>query len=101
MKLSDTKEPGPAFLDDVRVGLLFYFLTSVIAVLGVVVGHEFVRPAPGARTKPADVGNAFATWNGGWYAEILEYGYRYDPEQPSTVALFPWTKARRRGGQDL
>jgi hypothetical protein len=73
----------------VSTGLLYYYLTSLIAVLGVALGHDYLRPAPHALTKAPDVLAAFANWDGYWYTQIVQGGYAYDPHKNSNVAFFP------------
>src|SRR6266478_2569862 len=70
-------------------GLAFYYLSSLIAVLGVVVGQHYVPLASQARSKKSDVAAAFSRWDAVWYVRILEHGYDYDPRLPSCVAFFP------------
>src|SRR5580700_4361002 len=81
--------PSDGWLTDVQNGLLAYYLTSLIAVLGVLFGHDFLKPASHVLAKHGDELAAFANWDGEWYLKILEDGYRYHPEQPSNVAFFP------------
>ena len=79
------------WLDDIRIGLAYYFFTSLIVVLGVMFGREFVKP-PAQRTSyqaPKDFLGSFAQWDGQHYKSIVERGYFYDPERRSNVAFFP------------
>jgi hypothetical protein len=69
-------------------GLLYYALTSFVAVLGVMAGHGLLIPCFNGMRAP-DLGGSFAVWDGNWYRYILVHGYSYDPSQPSTVAFFP------------
>jgi len=70
-------------------GLLFYYLTSFISVLGVVLGHHFFNRLPHALAKRGDLISSFANWDGEWYQKIILDGYHYNPEAPSDVAIFP------------
>jgi hypothetical protein len=83
------QQANDCWLTDVQNGLLAYYLTSLLAILGVVFGHDFIKPAPHALTKRSDDLAAFANWDGEWYLKILDVGYSYDPEHPSSVAFFP------------
>src|SRR5260370_22181020 len=83
-------QPASAgWLTDVRNGLLAYYLTSLLAILGVLFGHDYLKPAPHALTKGGDELAAFANWDGGWDLKIVETGYQYDPSRPSNLAFFP------------
>jgi len=77
------------WLDDIIIGLSYYFFTSLIVVLGVMFGREFVKPPPHAPSQPPDLLACFANWDGQAYKAIAERGYFYDPERRSTVAYFP------------
>jgi hypothetical protein len=68
---------------------LAYYLSSLVAVVGVAFGHEFLKPAPYAAAKQGDLLSAFANWDGRWYTAIQQDGYHYHPCQPSDVAFFP------------
>ncbi|HEV3258760.1 MAG TPA: mannosyltransferase family protein [Gemmataceae bacterium] len=70
-------------------GSLFYFLTSVIAVFGVVIGHQFVIPADTGQARQGDLLSAFAAWDGQWYSRIVMEGYTYDRTRMSSVVFFP------------
>jgi mannosyltransferase PIG-V len=78
------------WLDDIRIGLAYYFFTSLIVVLGVAFGREFVKP-PAQRSEaiPKDFLASFSPWDGLHYKSIVENGYFYDPERQSNVAFFP------------
>lgn len=49
--------------------------------------------APPSELARADLHNPLFAWwqrgDAGWYREIVEHGYRYDPSQQSSVAFFP------------
>ncbi len=78
-----------AGLTQARDGLLAYYLTTAIVLLGVVVGHDYVRPAQQPLAKRGDFVQTFANWDGEWYVRILRDGYHYRPGEPSDVAFFP------------
>lgn len=77
------------WFDDASYGLFFYYVTSLLVVFGVSTGHDFLRTARHPLAQRGDFLDAFANWDGAWYKKILEEGYRYDPEQYSSVAFFP------------
>jgi hypothetical protein len=70
-------------------GLVFYFLTSIVTVMGVEVGHDFLQMPQHGMARRHDVGKAFANWDGEWYEKIITRGYQYDPDRQSSVAFFP------------
>jgi hypothetical protein len=70
-------------------GLAFYFLTSMVAVLGVELGHDFLQMPQHGLARRQDVAKAFANWDGEWYEKIVTRGYQYDPKRQSSVAFFP------------
>jgi hypothetical protein len=85
-----TKGPQPSFDENLfghfRAGLLHYYLSSLIVVLGVAMGHEYLKSP---RPRQGGLLDAFANWDGKWYREIAETGYSYDPAASSNVAFFP------------
>jgi hypothetical protein len=80
--------PRP-FLGTVATGILYYWLTSLIVVLAVDAGCQFVRLSPHPLAQRTDFPDAFANWDGAWYKRILRHGYMYDPRTNSSVAFFP------------
>src|SRR6266536_2914897 len=76
------------FFDILSTGLLYYCLTSMVAVLGVIAGHEYMKPAPTA-ARHGDLLEAFGNWDGRWYRRIAVEGYQYNPKRPSNIAFFP------------
>lgn len=85
----DTRPLLPVVLRDVGAGLGYYALTSIIVVLGVTFGHDYLRPADQPLSKRRDLLATFANWDGEWYQRILVEGYAYDPQHPSSVVFFP------------
>jgi hypothetical protein len=69
-------------------GVAYGYLTTLIVMLGVFVGREFVKPPPG-RPPAADTVASMANWDGIWYRGIAERGYWFHPHQRSPVAFFP------------
>lgn len=70
-------------------GATCYYLTSVLVYLGVVFGHDFLRPSGYFTGPTGDYFNAFLHWDGRNYNRIMLTGYSYSPEDASTVAFFP------------
>jgi len=76
-------------VEHLRLGLLCYYLTSLVVVLGVSAGHSYFRPLAHPLSHRGDLLSAFANWDGEWYQKILTEGYTYDPDRHSSVAFFP------------
>jgi len=89
------------WFDFLGAGLLCYYLTGLIAVLGVLVGHHYLKPAPHPAGPRGDLLDAFAYWDGRWYVAILQHGYTYQPGQPSNVAFFPAFPLLGRAAADI
>jgi hypothetical protein len=66
---------------------LYYFLTSFVAVFGLVIGHGLLIPCPDYTRS--DLITSFFNWDGIWYLAVMMNGYSYDPTGPSSVAFFP------------
>ena len=74
-------------------GFAYYYLTSIIAVGGLLLGVEHMATSPtGDEFDPpgrVDFGAAFFTGDGKWFSRIAREGYFYDPHRLSSVAMFP------------
>jgi Gpi18-like mannosyltransferase len=81
--------PRTLWLDRLTQGLVYYYLTSAVAILGLVIGHEHLKVAVHAPSKTGDLVEAFANWDGRWYRQVTQEGYSYDGEKNSDVAFFP------------
>lgn len=90
----------PSLLGGLSPGLFFYYSTSLLVILGVLAGHDFMKPGVHAEEKGVLL-SAFANWDGRWYRQILEEGYSYDPSTSSTVAFFPAFPFIARGLTEL
>lgn len=75
-------------LDAALSGLSFYVLTSVVVFLGAGAGFVIEAPQPGPN-RPRDFIGALAYWDGGWFRDIVNDGYSYDPQRRTSVAFFP------------
>lgn len=74
---------------ELGTGLLYGYLTSLIAIFGIYLGYDYLsltRPSPPGE---GSLLGAFAHWDGRWYRKIVVEGYDFHPEQPSKVAFFP------------
>lgn len=69
--------------------MLYFWSTSLIVYLGVVLGYYYLPRQPHPPPETDTFLDAFASWDGRWYAKIASEGYFYAPEAPSTVAHFP------------
>ncbi|MGH7170146.1 MAG: hypothetical protein ACRELG_07720, partial [Gemmataceae bacterium] len=88
--------------DCLATGALFYYLTSLIPILGVIVGDELLVP-PGnyhMATK-TDVINHFANWDGFWYKRIATEGYQDKKPINTAFAFFPAYPLLGRWGWSL
>jgi hypothetical protein len=70
-------------------GLTYYFLTSVIVALGVLLGVEYLEQSSSQGHKFQYAGEAYANWDGQWYKKITKSGYNYTVGSYSSVAFFP------------
>jgi hypothetical protein len=71
------------------IGLWCYSITSVIVVLGVVLGIDHVLTQDFRTSESAGYVRGFIRRDGLSYLEITKNGYCYKPEQMSSVAFFP------------
>jgi hypothetical protein len=78
-----------SWLDHVAAGTLYYYLTTLVVMLGVFLGCDYIA-APAA-TAPVDPGflTSVTNWDGRHYVDIMLHGYSFDPQTPSNVAFFP------------
>jgi hypothetical protein len=81
--------PPRNWLDHLCTGVVFYYLTSLVAVFGVMFGHDYVWPTTLGQSRRGDLLDAFNNWDGEWFNRIANEGYQYDPDQMSSVAFFP------------
>jgi hypothetical protein len=88
-----TERPQTArvdFLECTSAGLLYYYLTSLIVVFGLVFGHDFLEVAKAnPLAKRRDYIATFANWNGEWFTRILTEGYTEDPAGWESPVFFP------------
>src|SRR5262249_3968830 len=87
-------EHSQFFLDRARTGVLFYYGTAIVVLLGMVLGHKYLKST---RPRDADLLKAFGNWDGEWYRGIVENSYAYDSHKPSNVAFFPGYPVLGRG----
>jgi hypothetical protein len=80
---------GRDWLSFLSTGFLYYYLTTMIVIMAVVLGHDLLPRSQHPLAKPGDALHAFANWDGEWYLSIVTSGYSYDSAKPSSVAFFP------------
>lgn len=88
--------PRSLTLADLRVGLLFYSVSSAIVILSVYFGFHFVQHPPLWQDDNKDFIGALCRFDGNWYLSIVTDGYSFDPAKPSNVAFFPAYPATAR-----
>jgi hypothetical protein len=76
--------------DWIWTGLIYYYVTTIVVMLGVFFGREcveFCDKHPLARH--GSLTNSLCAWDGVWYIDIVTNGYSYHRDRMSTVAFFP------------
>ncbi|WP_153556807.1 hypothetical protein [Roseimaritima sediminicola] len=95
--VSDSAAADPArrggWGDHVLYGGASYYFTSLIVVVAVMFGSQFVitcmRHHDAHKMDRSNLVERFAPWDGVWYHQIASEGYSYDPERMSNVAFYP------------
>ncbi len=92
-------EPTPKITHaaDVLIGLAFYYVSSVVVLLGMSFGNDFLKPSRLNSVPPANILDSFFRFDGMHYKSICDSGYHYDPAQRSDVAFFPAYPLLARG----
>jgi hypothetical protein len=70
-------------------GFSWYLLTTLVVLIGVAFGVEFLPRQSHRNQNPPGFLPAFGNWDGVWYARIVREGYSYDPDAQSSIAFFP------------
>jgi len=78
-----------SLVEYLRIGELYYCLTSLVVVLGVLAGRDCIKPRPSPESDSPNLIGLFTRWDGRWYERIALQGYSYDPDGLSSVAFFP------------
>ena len=73
----------------VFAGLLYYYATSLVVVMGVALGIGYIPEQSNGADKIDYAGAVYANWDGQWYADIARQGYFYKEDEQSSVAFFP------------
>ncbi len=85
-----TLDRVPAAMVDVTVALVVTRLASFF--IGFIANLLFGRPRPRAFEMPFTTekfAEIFAAWDSGWYFDIAQRGYYFDPGTQSSIAFFP------------
>ena len=71
-------------------GILFYYLTSLISIIGAIAGYELVQiPHNNSSAVKGDLLSRFANWDGQWYQRIATDGYKSEGGIDRGLAFFP------------
>ncbi|HUY91556.1 MAG TPA: mannosyltransferase family protein [Pirellulales bacterium] len=77
-------------LKDLQAGFTYYYVTSLVVLLGALFGFSFVAPCKEAPTSgTGDFVDALFAWDGRWYRGIATEGYSFDAHERSNVAFYP------------
>lgn len=79
------------------IALTYWYLTGLLAALGLSFGFYLVKPAHGPAAENRDFLDAFTWMDGKWYKQIATDGYRYNPKARSNIAFFPVYPVLARG----
>ena len=79
----------PDVVESIRSGLIYYFLTTGIVAIGLVVGSGLSNPFGSRGYTFNQTNEAYANWDGQWYVSIATQGYRFEDGKVSSVAFFP------------
>lgn len=78
------------FMECILWGLVIYSLTSVVVILGVLLGHTVFRPAPHGSVGTDNMLSCFSKAGGQWYIGIAAGGYYNEPGRGySNTIYFP------------
>ncbi|MEX2119602.1 MAG: hypothetical protein WD847_08405 [Pirellulales bacterium] len=80
---------GKDVVEPLLSGLAFYYLTTLVVLLGIAFGSQYVKPASGAYPAQVDFFDRMGGRAGPWYGGIADSGYKYNRQRFSNVALFP------------
>ena len=88
---------SPHWLDDVVVGLTYWYFTSLVVLLAVVFSHDFVKSPPWIPASPNGFLECFMRHDSANYRTIVTQGYSFAPDKRSMVAFFPAYPLLARG----
>jgi hypothetical protein len=82
-------------MESATAALGVYCGTWLVVIAGIAFGSMIIPPSWGPHSPPhvTATGDAvvdtLTLWDGQWYLEIAQNGYRYNPRRMSSVAFFP------------
>jgi hypothetical protein len=77
--------------------LLVFAASTLVAVLGVAFGREYVPAVGGVPRTPGPLLNGFVRWDGAYYRDIARDGYSYRAGHQSTIHFMPLYPLVSRG----
>lgn len=75
--------------ESAAIGLLYYWITSNVVLMGVALGVGYIPETPTGAHKFDYDGEFYANWDGQWYKDVARRGYFYKEDDYSSVAFFP------------
>jgi hypothetical protein len=86
-------------LTDILIGLCVYYLSGAVVMLGILLGHYFLKPHKPMLEEPSvsPLMERFFWFDGKWYRGITADGYKFDPKRHSNIAFFPLYPLAARG----
>lgn len=78
-----------SFLRAQRSLVLLFLGTSALVWLGSAFGHDILRRNAETGLHSPGVIPSLSNWDGNFYFQIVNDGYKYDPQRASRVAFFP------------
>jgi hypothetical protein len=75
---------------DVLVAISVYYGSSLVVFLGVSLGAAYFDRSHLAPSSDRSILASVAKWDGHWYREIVEEGYRFESNARSNSAFFPF-----------
>src|SRR5262245_40754334 len=70
-------------------GILYYYLTSLVAIIGILLGDDYFARPNATGPREADFLKAVTNWDGQFYKQIMVHGYSFNQHKQSSVAFFP------------
>jgi hypothetical protein len=80
---------GKDYLTCLGKGLLYYSLSTLIVLLGVLFADAYLKPAGSSTGHDHSLIGSFFAWDGLWYRRITVEGYSHTTAGKSAVCYFP------------
>jgi hypothetical protein len=96
--LSGLAAPGPRqpnkltatdYLTCLGKGLLYYSLSTLVVLLGVLFAHSYLKPSDSGMGQDQRLIDSFFAWDGLWYRRITVEGYSHTTVGKSPLCFFP------------